>query len=291
MKSHRSFWAAFAGGLLVLLGAYLFAPGWRAAQPHAAETAYERVMRTGTLRCGYIIAAPGLIKDAKSGQLSGLVYDLMTAIGTTLNLKIDWAEETTFATELEGLKTRRFDVICSTLYLRPNLMPFAELTQPYFYLPINVIQRKGEERFKTKADIDRPGVKMGAVDGTMPSIIAQEDFKQAAIYSMPQMSAYSENLLAVMTGKADVTFVDPLVYGSFAKNNPGQLEVNTTVPAPRLFANILAVQKGEHDLVTMLSAAIQHLLNNGKVEEIIRAYEPFPGAIFRVATPYAAAKQ
>jgi ABC-type amino acid transport substrate-binding protein len=288
MKNGRTFLAAAVGGLIVLLGVYLVTPTFRPVQQVVAETAFERIMQTRSLRCGYIIAAPGLIKDANTGQLSGLVYDLMTEIGKTLNLKIDWTEETTFATELEGLKTRHFDVICSTLYLRPNLMPHAEFTQPYFYLPIRVIQRQGESRFATKADIDKPEVKIGSVDGTMPSIIAQEDFKNATSYSMPQMSAYSDNLLSVMTNKADVTFVDPLVYGVFDKNNPSQLEINTSVPPLRMFANTLAMLKGEHDLATMLSAAIQHLLNNGVIERIISHYEPTPGAVFRVATPYAA---
>lgn len=291
MKAYKSLWAGVAGGLIVFLGVLLLLPVVRPVHPASAQqTAFEHVMKTGTLRCGYIIAAPGLVKDAKTGQLSGLVYDLMSDIGKTLNLKIDWAEETTYATELEGLKTGRFDVLCSTLYLRPNLMPYAELTQPYFYLPLRVIQRKGDDRFKTKADVNKPEVKIGAVDGTMPSIIAQEDFKQAGLYSMPQMSAYSDNLLAVMTGKADVTFVDPLIYGSFNKSNPDLLEVNTNVPPLRMFANILAVLKGEHDLSSMLSAAIQHLLDNGRVEAIIRAYEPYYGAVYRVREPYTAAE-
>ena len=142
MKAWKGFLSALCGGLVVLLGVYLVHPGSTSPQTAAAKpTAYERIMQERTLRCGYIIAAPGLIKDAKTGQLSGLVYDLVTAVGDTLGLKIDWAEETTFATELEGLKTGRFDMICSTLYLRPNLMPYAEYTHPYFYLPINVVQR------------------------------------------------------------------------------------------------------------------------------------------------------
>jgi ABC-type amino acid transport substrate-binding protein len=287
MKSYKLFLAAVCGGLVVLLGSYFLPLHTPSTQPVAApQTAFERVMQTRTLRCGYIIAAPGLVKDANTGQLSGLVYDLVTELGKTLDLKIDWAEETTHVTEVQDLKTGRYDMICSTLYLRPNLMPYAEFTQPYLYLPINVIQRKGEGRFKTVADIDKSAIKIGAVDGTMPSLIAQDDFKKATLYSLPQMTAYAENILALISGKADVTFVDPLIFDSVAKNNPDQLEINASIPPLRVFANVFAVMKGEHDLATMISAATQHLLNNGKVEEIIKKYEPLPGAVLRVTQPY-----
>ena len=250
---------------------------------------FERVIKSRILRCGYIIAAPILVKNENTGQLSGFAFDLATAISKVLGLEIDWAEEVTFATQTEGLKTKRYDMVCSQIYLRPGLMPHVEFTQPYFYVPINVVQRKGETRFKTLADIDRPEIKISGVDGTGPALIAQEDFKKATLYSLPETTPFVETMLSVMTRKADVTFVDPIFFGSFDKNNPGQLEINTFIQPLRVFATIFTVHKGEHDLVTMISAAIQYLLNNGKIDEIIRKYEPFPGAILRVAPPYAAA--
>ncbi len=288
MENYKQFLAALCGGVAVLLGSYFLHHDARVfSQTSTRQTAYERVMQTQTLRCGYVLVAPSLVKDAATGRLSGMVFDLMTELGRTLNLKIDWAEETTPATELEGLRTRRYDMICAVLYLRPNLMPHVEYTIPYLYVPINVIQRKGEERFKTIADIDKPSVKVAAVDGTMPMLIAQEDFKNAGIYSLPEHTAYAENMLSITTRKADVTFVDPLIFSSFANNNPDQLEINTAVPPLRVFANVFAVLKGEHDLETMMSAALQHMLNNNKIEPLIQKYEPYPGAILRVTQPYA----
>jgi polar amino acid transport system substrate-binding protein len=280
-----SFVAGIAGGLIVVLAAYFLHPTMHGAAP-TKQTAFERVMQTKTLRCGYIIAEPGLAKDSATGRYSGPVYDLMSEIGKALDLKIDWAEETTFATAPEGLKTGRYDVICSTLYLRPNLMALVEFTQPFYYLPIYVVQRKGETRFKSVADIDRPEVTIAGVDGTMPSLLAAEDFKRAKMYSLPSTVAYSDNLLSVATNKADVVFVDPLFFYGFDKNNPGQLEINRTVPPLRIFANSFAVLKGEHDLATMLDFATEHLLNNGRVEDIIRKYEPVPGTFLRVSPPY-----
>ena len=221
MRGVAFFWGVL-GGLAVLLGAYAFHPAMQ-AQP-AAQSAFERVMQSKTIRCGYVVVAPLLVKDSATGQVSGPIYDIVTEVGKTLGLKIDWAEETSFAAAPEGLRTGRFDMMCANVYLRPNLMPYVEFTQPYYYIPVMVIQRKGETRFKAASDIDRPDVKVGSVDGTIPALLAAEDFKHAGAYALPENTAYSDNLLSIATHKADVSFVDPLVFGSFDKNNPNQLE-------------------------------------------------------------------
>jgi len=288
MKNGPVVLAVVIGGLVVVFGMYLFYPGLHnASLATEKQSVFDHVMQTKALRCGYVVVAPLLIKDSKTGELSGPIYDIVMSIGKTLNLKIDWAEETTYATAVEGLRTNRFDMVCAHIFLRPNLMANVEFTQPYYYIPIRVVQRKGETRFKTIAAIDRPDIKIAAIDGTAPSLIAAEDFKQAGTFSLPEMTPYSENLLSITTHKADVTFVDPAVFQSFDKNNPGQLEINQSIPPVRLYAALFIVKKGEHDFVTMLSAALQHLLNNGKIEQIISKIEPIPNSIFmRVRTPY-----
>lgn len=285
MKKTPAFLAAVLGGLIVLCGIYLLHP-FQSSPAAKTQTAFERVMQAKTLRCGYVVAEPTLVKDPVTGEFHGPVHDIVTSIGEMLGLTIEWTEETTFASAPEGLRTNRYDMICSALYMRPNLMTHVEFPQPYYYLPVYVIQRKGEDRFKNKADIDSPGVTIASIDGTIPALIAEEEFKKAKIHSLPATASYSENLLSVATRKADVVFVDPLFFHAYDKSNPGQLEINHSIPPLRVFANILAVGKGEHDLESMISAAIRHLLNNGRMEEIIRKYEPVPHAILRVSPSY-----
>ncbi|MCB1556441.1 MAG: hypothetical protein KDJ15_03915, partial [Alphaproteobacteria bacterium] len=43
---------------------------------HAMDSGYDRVMRTGTIRCGYIAFPPYLMQDLNTGEFSGLAYDL-----------------------------------------------------------------------------------------------------------------------------------------------------------------------------------------------------------------------
>lgn len=243
------------------------------------ETAFERVMRTRTLRCGYMFIAPTLIKDNVTGQLSGPSYDLANKIGDLLGLKVEWTEETSFAMEAEGLKTGRYDMACFLHYMRPNLMTSVEFIQPFFFAPILVVQRTGETRFRSVGDIDKDGIRIGGVDGTIPSLIAQDSFKNAKVLSMPEMTPYSENMMVVMTRKADVTFVDPTIFSSFQAHNPGKLEINKAIPPLRMFAVNFAVGKGEHDLQSMVDAAVKYLLLNRQVERVLGQYESMRFAV------------
>lgn len=71
----------------------------------AQETAFERVVRTNTLRCGYYVFPPITSRDVKTQKLSGLSIDMMERIGQSSGLKIEWAEEVDFGTWPQGLRT------------------------------------------------------------------------------------------------------------------------------------------------------------------------------------------
>ncbi len=259
--------------------------GGNAPQPKK-ETVFERVMRTNTLRCGYVIVDPGLMKDPKTGAFSGPVYDIMSDIGRMLNLKIEWTEETNFATAVTGLQMGRYDEICTTLFWRPNLMRLVELVQPYYYIPIQVVQRVGEKRFKKKEDMDVPEIKIASVDGAIPMLIADDDFKKAKLESLPETSPYNEILFSLVYKKADVTFVDPLFFHHFDDANPGKVEINKDIPPLRVFGVTFAVLKGEHDLANMLSNAIVSLRDNGRIEQILGKYDPKANVLLRDAPAY-----
>jgi ABC-type amino acid transport substrate-binding protein len=62
------------------------------------ESAFDRILRTQTIRCGYVVYPPSIIKDPNTGRLSGIFYDITEKMGERLNLKIEWTEEVVFPT-------------------------------------------------------------------------------------------------------------------------------------------------------------------------------------------------
>jgi hypothetical protein len=81
------------------------------------ETAYERVMRTGELRCGYFSWKPAFIKDPNTGEMSGIFHDYMEEIGRALKLKIVWAEEVALGEFPTAIAAGRIDAMCSSTFV------------------------------------------------------------------------------------------------------------------------------------------------------------------------------
>ncbi len=50
------------------------------AQEKMKESAYERVMRTGTIRCGYFLFPPLAVKNPNTNMLSGITADIFNKI-------------------------------------------------------------------------------------------------------------------------------------------------------------------------------------------------------------------
>jgi ABC-type amino acid transport substrate-binding protein len=147
---------------------------------HAAgETAFDRIQRTGTLRCGYVVYAPSIIKDANTGALSGIFYDLTEKMGEKLNLEVEWTEEVNFSTMAEGLKRGRYDLLCLNGWDSAHLASHVVNARPLFYSVINAFVREGDMRFDGRpAALNDPAVKFSAIDGNGTTVIARQTFRE-----------------------------------------------------------------------------------------------------------------
>ena len=268
---------------LVLMRALAVSP----ASPEHADNAYERVMQSGTLRCGYALWPLYLDKDPNTGRLSGIFYDYLQALGDAAQLKIEWTEEVSFGDIVEALRSNRVDAICSGAWTNPVRGKFVDFVTPIFYQAISAYVRSGDQRFDAGvASINSPAVTISVVDGESASTIAKADFPQAKIISMPKGTENSQMLLNVLHNKADVTFADASLSGAFLANNPGALrEVPVKFPL-RVFGAPLIVKKGEAALRETLNTATQQLLWTGAIERILRKYEKHPGMFLRAAAPF-----
>ena len=91
--------------------------------------------------------------------------------------------------------------------------------------------------------VDSSAVTVSALDGEMAVFIAQEDYPQAKLLSLPQLSSYAEVFLNILQDKADVTFVEPSAVEDFMKTQPNSLKRLGDNPV-RSFGNSFAFNKG-----------------------------------------------
>ncbi|MBP9868703.1 MAG: transporter substrate-binding domain-containing protein [Alphaproteobacteria bacterium] len=252
------------------------------------ESAFDRILRTQTIRCGYVVYPPSIIKDPNTGRLSGIFYDITEKMGERLNLKIEWTEEVVFPTMLEGLKTKRYDVLCLNGWGSAHLAPHVSMTIPLYYSVINAFVRKDDLRFdRDRNSINNPSVKISTIDGTGTAVFANQTFPRAQQVGLPQGSDYSLTILNVINNKADVVLIENSLANEFLKKNPNSIrQVNLSKPL-RYYANSFYVDIHEQELQSMLSMTLGEMLGAGEVDGIISKYDTGnPASYLPTALPY-----
>jgi len=287
----------FAGlAVLVVVFASFFAVSCN-KQPGSANdgavmensSIYERVISTGKLRAAYITYPPAVIKDTKTGELSGTFVEVLGQVAKNLDLELEWTEEVGWGAQIEGLQTERYDIVGSPVWANPTRGKLTTMSIPVYYSGIGVYVRNDEGRFSEEEgwkSINDSGVKIVTIDGETADLIARTDFPNAQRVTLTQLSDISEMFLNVKTRKADVLFAEPYYGFEFLKNNPGTVK-NIGVEQPiRLLGNCYMFKAEEVQMKHMLDVAIRDLLNSGFVDKVIDKYEPYPGTFYRVARPY-----
>jgi ABC-type amino acid transport substrate-binding protein len=252
----------------------------------AKESAYDRVMRTGTIRCGYYMFAPVSMRDQGVGKLYGIGVEAMEKMASNIGIKVEWAEEVNFGTMFQGLDSGRYDAICTPAWPDSVRAKAALFGQPMFYAAVTAYVRNDDHRFDHDLKkLNDPSVTLAVIDGNTSAIIAQESFPQAKTVSLPQNSPDADLLINVVTKKADATFWDMNAANQYLEANPGSIRAVSSQPL-RVFPFVLAFRKGEHDLNALFATALQDVMNSGYINNLIDRYEKYPGSFYRVAKPY-----
>jgi len=268
---------------LLALAVVIARPGEREASANK-ETAYERVTRTGVIRCGYINWMPVIAKDTVSKEMRGYWPEIMEAIAASMQLKIEWTEELNLGTYLQDLNNGRYDLECGGGWPNAARGKFIYYSNPIVYSPLVPFVRADDARFDGGiGTLNRSDVVAAVVDGDTSQIIRRDRFPQMKELSLPQVSTINEYFLAVMTGKADITFSDYTGALDYMKNNPGKIK-----PLPymlRLVPQNIGVPIGDNKLLNMLNTATLQLQTDGTFDRILGKYGDSL-KLLRIAKPY-----
>ncbi len=237
-----------------------------------SESVADKVINSGEIRIGYIVYPPLLFKDQATGKLSGVSYDLVEATAKKLNLKTNWVEEVGWGSAIEGLKTKRYDVLGTQMW--PNSARAREAV--FSIAPMNSVLypyvRSGDSRFDGNlGKINSNQITVSAVDGELATFIAKDDYPSAKLNTLPQLSSYAEVFLNIVNGKADITFAEPSAVNDFLKSNPGKIHRVGNTPV-RTFGNSFAFVRGQESMISMWNVALGELINDGTVERTLEKY-------------------
>lgn len=189
---------------LGLFGAALVLPGVARAQ--AAESTYERVNRTKTLR---IAALPGELpyftKDLATGEWKGAAIEFARDIAKIFDAKLEYIESTYGGSVLD-LQSNKID-LAFALGPTPQRALSIAFTRPFFNHPYGCLAKKSFNP-ATWSDINKPELTVVCDLGSIHEVAARRYAPRA------QITAYKtrdEATLAFQSGRADVFILAALL--------------------------------------------------------------------------------
>ncbi|NCC21108.1 MAG: transporter substrate-binding domain-containing protein [Alphaproteobacteria bacterium] len=256
------------------------------------ESAYERVVSTGTIRCGYNYWEPVVMRNERTGELHGLFVEYMHSLAEAAGLAIEWAQETDWGAIQSDLETGKIDAFCAGVWADARRSVHIAFTKPAFYVGIEAYGRADDDRF-TDGDLSRinhEDVTIALHDGaTMQKAIAEMDFPNAQTFVMTHMQGDADLLFNVMMGKADVAFTSNAPAAGFMRANPGALKRIAPREPLRINGSTIAIDIDDYRLRSLLDGATEELINNGTLDKLVSRYNAkYPGAFLPVSKPYTA---
>ncbi|MDP9195895.1 MAG: transporter substrate-binding domain-containing protein [Pseudomonadota bacterium] len=249
------------------------------ALPAAAQTGeptYDRVIKTGILRCGYYMAPPLMAVDAGTGKKSGFLYNLTEEAAKGLGLKVEWVEEISTGTMFEGLGLR-YDAICTGIMFHPARARLALFSQPQFTQPVNIYVRADDHRFDDNLEaFNDPKMTFAGWEGDSSSLLVKQEFPRAKLVELPQTATPAERILMVTTGKADAAILEDSVISQYMLENPGKIRRAMSKPYKAMTA-AYAFPLGENRLKAMFDATLTYMNSNGIINRLIAKHQKAPG--------------
>jgi len=252
------------------------------------ESTFDRVMRTGVLKCGFVPWDPYFKLDPNTGALSGFSKDLSDSVAKILDLKIEYVQ-ITMGEQIQDYDTGKIDAICGDGPWVISTIKYLDYSNPYFYAGVYAYGRADETRFSKKEDLNRKDATFIGIDGDVSVDLVRGLFPSANIRTMQSITDSSQLLLNVATKKADLVLTDPLTAESYIKNNPGKIK-RVVKETMAVYGGGFSVRKGEADLLNTLNEAVDAALNTGIAEKAFEKYDPDRTLFLPVAKPYEVTK-
>ena len=197
-----------------------FAVMMAAILPGAAQTPdrLEQVLKRGILRVGTTFDTPVFsMRNATTGEPEGFDMDVLETLAPALGVKIEYVKMT-FGSMLGDLAADKFDMAMSGMGRTLERARTATFSKPYMrYGKLLMIRAADRDKFKSLADLDRPGIRITYNKGGLNDRFANTEFKQATPVGF---ASNEEATAALLAGSVDAQVSDSTAAIFLARNDP-----------------------------------------------------------------------
>jgi ABC-type amino acid transport substrate-binding protein len=259
------------------MGASVFALAACRARPATTDLSLQGLLRvrdSHTLRAAYINYPPSLIVNPNSKAIGGIMADVLSQAAQAIGVKLSYVEETSFGSMVDSLENNHADIVVSGIWPSSARALRADFSRAVYFSPIYAYVRTENKDFDGNlSSINQPKVRIATIDGELSSIIAQSDYPNAQVASLPQQTDVSQLLLQLTSRKADVTFVEPAIADAFIAKNQGSIRTVANAGPVRMFPNCFLFRKGDTGLRDAIDVALLELTNSQRLPGIIKTYD------------------
>ena len=178
----------------------------------------DRIVQQGVLRVGTTgDFKPFSFLNPATNDYEGHDIDAAKLLAESLGVKIQFVK-TTWPTLLKGIQEDQYDIAMCGITRNLARQKVAALSHPYINVGKSPLIRAADRnRFKTLADIDRPGVKIGVNPGGTNQRFVDANIKQATVVVIERNLSIPEKIVA---GEVDVMITDNVEAMIVSKADP-----------------------------------------------------------------------
>lgn len=208
--------------------------------------------------------APYIFKDAADPNRNiGFEVELAAELARELKQPIEF-HQYNFVSLLNGLDRGDFDFAMNGLEVTPDRARQVRFSRPYYVYRLQLVARKGEDRFSSLETMAKLPVRVGTLDETAASRLLDQMGIQAKYYD-GQAEPYQDLLL----GRIDAVLMDLPIAIHCAEPFPDLQFVGPPV-GEGYYA--IAFRKDQEELAQRFDRAIQTLAQDGTLDHIFRKW-------------------
>ena len=239
----------------------------------SAETALERVQRTGEIRIGYANEAP-FAYTLPNGTVTGESPEITKVIFKTIGVTQVNAVLTEWGGLIPGLLAGRFDVIAAGMYVTPERLGQVLFTDPHYQIGDTLLVAAGNPRKLNSyaSFVANKSYKLAIMSGTAEYTYAREaGIPDSQIMQVPNTIA---QLQAVRTGRAHAAIGTQLTMRDLADKGGDRVEAidDFAGDVAHTGYGALAFRKSDQDLRDAVNSALQSWLGS---DEHLALVAPF----------------
>jgi len=187
------------------------------ALAQAQKSRLQQVLERGTLRVGTTgDFNPMSIRDPATNTYRGFDVDAMEQLAKDMGVKVEWVPAE-WATLVAGITANRYDIFsgASMNMARARTIAFSD---PYLEAgTVPLVQRSSASSLKSWGDLNKPGLTVAVLMGTVFEEQARAHFPQATVKAIEKPATGFQEVLA---GRANATITSNIEAATLAKTYP-----------------------------------------------------------------------